>query len=110
MDEGIPDQCNKQQTKAMENTNKSNWNKIVIFIFYFVLAEHQPLPLSIHHPSGDAVLGHVHVQHQVSALQDRHTLLPFQLRPYADQLEDVELGQPVGNLLQLDDASRKLIV
>ena len=45
-----------------------------------------------------------------SQLQDRHTLIPFQLRPYEDQLEDVELGQPVGNLLQLDDTSRKLMV
>ena len=75
------------------------FNKIVIFIFYFVIAEHQPLLLSVHHPSGDAVL-----TQPISALQDRHwhTLLPFRLRPYEDQLQNGE--QPLGDVLQLDDA------
>ena len=86
----------------MENKNKSNFNKIVIFIVYFVIAEHQSLLLSVHQPSGDAVLGHV--PHPVSAQQDRHTLLPFRLRPYEDQLENGELGHPLRDVLQLDDA------
>ena len=83
----------------MENKNKSNFNKILIFIFYLNIAEHQSLLLSVHHPSGDAVL-----TQPISALQDRHTLLPFRLRPYEDRLDDGELGQPVGDVLQLDDA------
>ena len=83
----------------MENKNKSNFNKILIFIFYLIIAEHQPLLLSVHHPSGDAVL-----TQPISALQDRHTLLPLQLRPYEDQLQNGELGLPVGDVLQLDDA------
>ena len=78
------------------------FNKIVIFIFYFVIAEHQPLLLSVHHPSGDAVLGHV--QHPVSALQNRHSGTLFSPSDSGPtKLEDAELGQPVGDLLQLDD-------
>ena len=77
-------------TKKVINTNKSSFDKIVIFILYFVTAEHQPLLLSSHHPSGDAVLGHV--QHPVSALQDRHTLLPFRQQPE----EKVDGGSVVG--------------
>ena len=86
----------------MKSTNKINLNKIVIFIFCFVIAEHQPLLLSVHHPSGDAVLGHV--QHPVSALQNRHSGTLFSPSDSGPtKLEDAELGQPVGDLLQLDD-------